>query len=37
MFEVVGGCLRWLLVGVWSCWWVFEMVVGGCLELLVGV
>ena len=34
---VVGGCLE-LLVGVWSCWWVFEMVVGGCLRwLLVGV
>ena len=34
---VVGGCLRWLLVGVWSCWWVFE-VVGGCLRwLLVGI
>ena len=32
VFEVVGGCLRWLLVGV------FEMVVGGCLRwLLVGV
>ena len=32
---VVGGCLE-LLVGVWSCWWVFG-VVGGCLRLLVGV